>query len=239
MGRWMGGPVLLGALAVGVAACGGSSGSGNAGSGGSGNGEASKSVKQIGQDVEAAMKGLKSFHISGSVTDSGQTIGLDLVVESSGPGGGTMTLNGSSFQLVVNGSKIYFKGDQNFWQKTGGVNASVANLLAGKWVTGVPSSSDLQSFAQLTNVNSFVSGLGSGSNNGSNGSKGSVTTFHGQSALPIKSSDGTAYVAASGPPYLLGLSGGSQGSLTFDQFNSASAPTVPTNAVDFGNLSGS
>lgn len=231
MRRWIGGPMLAGALAVGVAACGGSSGSDN--------GEAAKSVKQIGHDVEAAMKGLKSFHISGSVTDSGQKIGLDLVVESSGPGGGTMTMNGSSFQLVVNGSKIYFKGDQSFWQKVGGVNSSVAGLLAGKWVTGVPGSSDLQSFAQLTNVDSFVSGLASGSDNGSSGSKGSVTTFHGQSALPIKSSDGTAYVAASGKPYLLGLQGGSQGSLTFDQFNSATAPSVPSNAVDFGNLSGS
>lgn len=238
MSRWIGAPALLGALAVGVAACGGSSGSGNAGSGGSGNGEASKSVTQIGQDVAAAMKGLKSFHIAGSVTDSGQTIGIDLVVENSGPGGGSMSMNGVTFQLVVNGSKVYFKGDQSFWEKTGGVNASVANLFAGKWVTGVPSSSDLQSLAQLTNVNSFVSGLTSSSSGGPNGTKGSVTTFHGQSALPIRSSDGTAYVAASGAPYLLGFQGGSQGSLTFDEFNSAAAPSVPTGAVDFGNLSG-
>ena len=163
MYRRIGGPLLLGALAVGTAACGGSGGSANAGTGPPDNGEAAKPVHQIGQDVAAAMKGLKSFHISGSVTDSGQTIGLDLVVESAGPGGGTMTMNGSSFQLVVNGSKIYFKGDQGFWQKAGGVNASVANLFAGKWVTGVPGSSDLQGLAQLTNVNSFVSGLTSGS----------------------------------------------------------------------------
>ena len=239
MYRWIGGTVLLGALAVGVTACGGSSGSGNAGSGGSDNGEASKPVKQIGQDAEAAMKGLKSFHISGSMTDSGQTIGLDLVVENSGPGGGRMTIDGSSFQLVVNGSKIYFKGDQSFWQKAGGVNASVAGLLANKWVTGVPSSSDLQSLAQLTNVNSFVSGLASGSDSTPTGTKGSVTTFDGQSALPIRSSDGTAYVATTGRPYLLGFKGGSQGSLTFDEFNSAPAPAVPASAVDFGNLSGS
>jgi hypothetical protein len=70
MNRWIGAPVLLGSLAVGLAACGGSSGSGSASSGGSDNGEAAKSVSQIGHDVEAAMKGLKSFHISGSVTDS-------------------------------------------------------------------------------------------------------------------------------------------------------------------------
>ncbi|HEX5267871.1 MAG TPA: hypothetical protein VFW24_13975 [Acidimicrobiales bacterium] len=238
MNRWIGAPVLLGSLALGLAACGGSSGSGSASSGGSDNGEAAKSVSQIGHDVEAAMKGLKSFHISGSVTDSGQTIGLDLAVENSGPGGGTMSINGSSFQLVVNGSKLYFKGDQAFWEKTGGVNASVANLFAGKWVTGVPSTSDLQSLAQLTNINSFVSGLSSGSDSGPNGTKQSVTTFHGQSALPIKSTDGTVYVATSGPPYLLGLQGGSQGTLTFDQFNSATAPAVPTGAVDFGDLSG-
>ena len=247
MRKWISGPVLLGALAVGITACGSSSSSGNANAGnnnsnsssGSDNGEAAKSVQQIGQDVQAAMKGLKSFHLSGSVTDSGQTIGLDLVVESSGPGGGTMSEGGSSFQLVVdssNNNKVYFKGDQNFWEKAGGVDASTASLLADKWVTGVPSSSDLQSFAQLTNVDAFVSGL-SDSNNSSNATKGSVTTFHGQSAVPIKTSDGTAYVAATGAPYLLGLQGGSKGSITFDQFNSATAPSVPTDAIDFGNIS--
>ncbi|HET6810100.1 MAG TPA: hypothetical protein VFH50_03750 [Acidimicrobiales bacterium] len=239
MHRWIGGPLLLGSLAVGLAACGGSGGSGSAGSGPPDNGEAAKPVHQIGQDVEAAMKGLKSFHIAGSVTDTGQTIGLDLVVENSGPGGGKMTIDGSAFQLVVNGSKIYFKGDQSFWQKAGGVNASVAGLFAGKWVTGVPGSSDLEGLAQLTNVNSFVSGLASGSDSGTNATKGAVSTFRGQRALPIRSSEGTAWVAATGKPYLLALEGGSQANLTFDEFNSAPAPAVPSNAVDFGNLSGS
>jgi hypothetical protein len=239
MRRWIAGPLCLGALAVGTAACGSSGGSTGAGSAPPDNGESAKSVQQVGQDVEAAMKGLKSFHLSGSVTDSGQTIGLDLVLENSGPGGGKMTINGSTFQLVVNGSSIYFKGDQSFWQKSGGVNASVANLLAGKWVTGVPSSSDLSGLAQLTNVANFVSGLSSGSASGSQGTKGSVATFHGQRALPIRSSDGTAWVAATGQPYLLGLEGGSQANLTFDEFNSAPAPAVPTGAVNFGNLSGS
>lgn len=251
MNRWIAAPALLGALSLGVAACGSSGGSkagstgssgGSSSSGSSGsNGEANKSVSQIGKDVQSAMAGLKSFHMAGSINSNGETIKLDMNLESSGPGGGTMTLNGSTFQMVVNGQALYFMGDANFWQQVGKLTASQASQVAGKWVTGIPSSSDLSSLAGLTNVSSFVNDLNSGSSGNSGGaSKGSVATFNGHSALSIKSKDGTAYVAATGPAYLLGLQGANNGgTLTFDQFNTANPPSVPSGAINLGSLSGS
>jgi hypothetical protein len=220
-------------LIVATASC--SSSSSSSGSSGS-NGESSKSASQIVTDAKNAMESLNSFHLAGDVNQSGQTIKFDLVLTQT-VGGGTMSLGSSQFQIVDDGTNGYIMGDANFWSQVGGANSSTAQLLSGKWIFGF-SGQDLQQLAQLANSKNLLDSLTSSET--SNSTKGPVTQYLGQDAIPLKGKDGSiGYVAATGPAYILGVKGPSgQGEVVFDQFNTATPPQVPTNAVNFNNLGG-
>lgn len=219
--------LLLGGLGASIAltACGSSP------SGSTSSGEPSKPASQIVKDAVAAMQTLSTVHLAGNVSQSGQNIGFNFVLTQS-VGGGSMTLNGSQVQVVDDGSNAFIKGGAAFWQNVGGASPSFAKLIAGHWVTGF-SAQDLKQLAQFANLRNLVGSFQPQS--GSKLRKQPTKTFDGVSALPLKDTDGSiGYVAATGPPYILGLQGPpGQGLLTFNEFNTAKAPTVPTNAVNF------
>ena len=107
-------PFRAGALALcalAIAACGSSSSSGN--------GEAAKSANQILSDAVSAAQGASSVRVSGSITDNGQPVSVDLKLVNGKGGSGSMTIQGAPVQIVDVNNTLYMNGSDAFWNKVG------------------------------------------------------------------------------------------------------------------------
>jgi len=162
------------------------------------------------------------FVLSGTVSDSGATLGLH--VQSMERGALVRaTLTSSSLKegfigtvtIIDIGTQSYLKGSRSFWLSAiGGTTAaqkksaaSVSTELESKWVllSGSEGKPIVTSFASFTEPGKLAHALIHG-----NGvlTKGAVTNFQGHAAIPLQSSNGgTIYVAEQGTPLPLGLSG--------------------------------
>ncbi len=218
---------LVGASSIfGIAACGSPESSSN--------GESEKSASQIFSDAQAATGHASSAHVSGQVTSSGRRTILDIAA-GQGKGGGTVGTSGANLELVLAQSNVYIKADQASW-RTFTPNSALASLLANKWLQTTAANSDFADIANLLDLSKLTASLKPTGTL----TKGSTTTFHGKSAIPLDDSrnGGTLYVANEGTPYILGLKGGgsNSGTLTFAQYNSGSIPTAPSGAVSLSQL---
>jgi hypothetical protein len=224
---WRGMAIALAAL--GATACG--SGSSSAGAD---NGVSAKSATQILASAEAAVKGAKSVHVSGSVVSSGQPITLDLHIASGRGGIGQMSENGLSFQIVDLAKTVYVKGSPAFWRHFGGDAA--AQIFQNKWLKG-PATGSLASFAALTNLPQL---LGKILSTHGTLTKGATTTIAGQKVVAVDDAGqrGTLYVAVQGPPYPVQISkpGGDGGKLVFNQYDQPVTLTAPQGAIDLSQL---
>jgi len=217
--------VPLAATAI-LAGCGGG--------GSSSNGEASKSASAILADAKQAALAAGSARVTGTIHDSGQTIGLDLRITTKG-GGGTMTLQGSKLDIVRVGQNVYIRAPSSFYEKVGAGKAA-GQLLNGRWLKAPASTADFAQLASLTDMNAFVT---QALKPDGTVSKGGETTIDGQKAIQLKSSKGgSLYVAETGKPYPIEFKGGggSSGTLTLTDWGSVTAPVAPKNAVDIGAL---
>jgi hypothetical protein len=221
---------LVAVLAAGaIAACGGSSGS-------SGNGVAGKSPDDIVKASSNAIQTAKSVHVSGALSDGGQSIKLDLNILSGKGATGSMSQNGLSFKIIAVGKFVYINGSPGFWKHFGG-NAA-ASLFQGKWLKAPSTNSDFASLASLTDLHKLAQSLLTG--HGSL-SKGSTSTVNGQKVIGIKDSQGQLYVATTGKPYPIQIakSGASAQHVDFDKYNATVNLAAPSKSIDISQLQGS
>jgi hypothetical protein len=223
--------LAAGLAAVAVSACGGSSQSSSA----SDNGVSSKSPQEILSAANAAINGVSTVHVSGSVTSGGSPINMNLNLVSGKGAKGQMSQNGMSFQLVTNDKSVYINAGPAFWRQIGGSGA--AQLLQGKWLKAPATSGDFASLASLTDVHKLLSAL---LNNHGQLAKGATTTVNGQKVVAVKdtSTNGTLYVATSGKAYPVQVSksGTDGGNINFDRFNESVSVSPPPNAIDISSL---
>jgi hypothetical protein len=200
-------------------------------------GEASKSATQIFSDAKRATESASSVHISGRVTSGTDKVDLDFV-DSSGRSGGTISDNGSTFQIILSGQTVYLKGSAATFTKLTGAKAA-GQLLGGKWLQTTTSNKDFGSLAGLFNLPNLIQGI----QPQGTVHKGQVTFINGQSAIALTDSShkGTLYVADSGAPYMLKLVGGAgqPDTITFDQYRSAKPPAIPSGAINLDQLESS
>jgi hypothetical protein len=218
------------ALAAGaIASCGSSSQSGN--------GVAAKSAGDILTSATNAIQGARSVHVSGALSDSGQSIKLDLDILSGKGAKGTMSQNGLSFQLIAAGKYVYINGSPDFWKKFGGAGA--ATVFQGKWLKAPANSSDFASLSSLTDLHSLAQALLTG--HGSL-SKGSTTTVNGQKVVAVTDSSKSSklYVATTGKPYPIEIAktGSTAQHVDFDHYNASVALRPPARSVDISRLQG-
>jgi hypothetical protein len=234
---------LLVAAAL-LAGCGGGGGGGGSTGGGttsaSSNGEASKSPEQVLTDAKTVAAHATSVRLSGTVTSSGQKIGIDITIASSGSAKGSMTLGGASVQLVVTGGNAYIKASDAFYKQfAGAAGAAAAQLLHGKWLEGSATSGQLKSLADFTSIDQLFSQVVA--SHGTLVNKGE-TTYQGQQAVAIysKTKKGTLYVAATGKPYPIALvgAGTDKGSIMFSNWNANVSITAPSGAINISQLGG-
>ena len=215
--------------ALALAACGSSGSSSNA--------EASKSASQILTDAVNAAQGASSVRVSGSISDSGAPVAVDLKLVNGKGGSGSMTIQGAPVQIVDVNNTLYMNGSDAFWSKVGGGSAVVA-LLHGKWLKA-PATGNFSSLASLTSIHTLFSQLLT-----SHGTlkKGATSTINGQSAVAITDSakGGTIYVATNGKPYPIQLakSGGGGGKVNFSEYGKSVSLTAPASSIDISKLHG-
>jgi hypothetical protein len=213
--------ISLSGLALVLSACGGG--------GSKDNGVSSQSANDIVNSSLQAIKDAKSVHVSGSTTSGSAPIKLDLQLVAGKGGTGSMTVNGSSFQIVAIGQSVYIKADASFWKQFG--NEQTAQLLTGHWLKAT-ATGQFASFAQLTNLNSLFTQLLS-----QHGTlaKGSATTVNGQKVIAIndKTKGGTLYVATTGKPYPIEVAkgGSAGGKIDFDKVGASVTLTAPSGAI--------
>ena len=201
------------AAGLAVAGCGG---------GGSGSGSLSgMSAKQVVAKAVADLKSAKSFTMDGSVSQSGQTLGVDLGYRGGQGCQGTVTEGTSgSIAIVVIGSTAWIKpSDQFLKAEEGSSAAQVISVLKGRYLKGSTGNSNVKSLTAVCSVDSMTSSF---TDTGTL-TKGTVTTVDGQQVLPItdNTKGGTMYVTTSATPQVVEISnttgkGGSTGTINFN-----------------------
>lgn len=212
------------ALVVALAGCGGSSS----------NGEAKKTADQVVADAQKAALAASSVHVTGTITDNGRPLKVNLVIVQGKRGKGTLSEQGLTFQLVRIGDVAYIKGSDAFLKQFAG--AAAATLFHDRWLKGSAKSGELAALAPLTDADQlFKAALGQ---HGKLANRGE-TQYRGQKAVEIADTTqgGKLYVAAEGDPYPIALRGSAQqGSVAFDQWNAEAKVEAPKGAVDLSQL---
>ncbi len=216
------------ALTVLIAGCGSSSSSGN--------GIDSKSASEIVAASKQAVTGATSVHVAGSVVNEGKTIDIDLQLATGKGAAGSLTIDGQPIEIVEVGDSFYLRASESFYRQIGG--AAAATLLKGKWLRAPLGSGEFASLSALTNLEKLLGGTLSG--HGSL-SKTASTTINGQSAIGVSdNSQGTLYVATTGPAYPVAIvkAGANGGKIVFDKWNQPVALKAPAGAVNLTDLQG-
>lgn len=203
-----------------------------AGCGSSGNGEQDKSASQVWADARAATTSVSDLRVTGTITNEGQTVSLDLVMSRSGNGGGTIGVNGQDVDLVVHSGLVYMRADKKAWEEVSG--GDTMDKYAGHWVMSPLSGSSISNFADFASSTKFLANLKP---------KGALTKHPGtvvwdghRTVVIADSTRAEIYISGTGKPYVLHLSGGdssSSGTMTFSDFGQAPPPPAPKGAKSF------
>jgi hypothetical protein len=207
------------------------------GSTSSSNGVASKSADDIVAAAKAAADSATSVHASGTGSDNGVPLLIDLHIVAGKGGKGSLSEHGLSFELIRIGPTAYIKGSSAFYKRFAG--AAAAQLLQGKWLKASSTTGQLASLTPLTDLAKFFD---TALANHGKLEKGGETTVRGIKVVAVKDTTkgGTLYVATTGKAYPIEVTktGSSGGTLTFDQWDQNVTLTAPPNAVDISKLKG-
>lgn len=201
---------------------------------GGANGEASKGAQSVLADARNATEKARTAHVAGSVTQNGSTVSFNLVV-GHGQGGGTLSENGATFDIVLHQPKVYLKAGKATWTKV--ANSAAASLFADKWLETTTANKDFVNLANLADIVKLTKALEPSGTL----TKQGATSFRGQPVVPLFDSGGgggTLYVASRGIPYIVAVVGGkgAPGRLLFTQYNTAKVPPAPQGAINLNQL---
>ena len=202
------------------------------------NSEASKPPERVLADAKRAATSAGSVHVAGNIRSNGTPITLDLSMVRDKGAKGSMTTNGLEFDLVRIGDAVYIKGSDEFYKRFAG--AGVAQLLHGRWLKASATQGRLAPLAPLTSIGALFTGISAHHGKLANDGK---TTYKGQQVVAIRdtSDNSKLYVAASGKPYPVAISGGRKnqsGTISFDDWNRSVSLSAPSGAIDISKLGG-
>jgi hypothetical protein len=201
------------------------------------NGEASKPAAQVLADANKAATNASSAHVSGSIRSDGTPITLDLTTARGKGAKGSMATSGLKFDLIRIGDTLYIRGSDEFLKRFAG---PAAQLLHDKWLKASATKGRLKSLAPLTSLGALFAGISSQHGKLVNDGK---KKYKGADVVVIRdtSDDSKLYVAATGKPYPVALSGGKQdqsGTITFDDWNKSVSLSAPSGAIDISQFGG-
>ena len=214
-----------------------------AGCGGSGksakpNHEESMPALRVLADAKSAATEARSAHVSGNIVSDGTPISVDLTMARGKGAKGSMSTNGLRFDLVRIGDTAYIHGSDEFWKHFAG--AGIAQLLHDRWIKASVAQGRFRSLAPLTSLGLLFGKVASSHGTLVNDGKAS---YRGQPVVVIRdTSDGSRlYVAATGPPYPVAITGRGKsrsGTITFGDWNRSVSLSPPKDAIDISQLGG-
>ncbi|MFI7543864.1 hypothetical protein [Actinoplanes sp. NPDC049599] len=200
------------------------------------NGIDALSADKILQRAEAALTGAKSFRARGTLHRDGEKVAIDLRV--SGPDfAGSMSFGKAGVDLLAVDGKQYLRPDKEFWIMSTDARQGtlLARAMGDRWVTGADRDA---SFADLFTVGS-LDGLFRPTEELR---IGAVKDVAGVRAVGLYGDfDTRLFVASTGKPYPLQLTGKGGTELAFSDFGAtfAGLAAPPANkVVDLGKLAG-
>ena len=224
--RFAAGPAAAAAVLLGAVAC---------GSGGSSATPAAPAPATLVREVKAAIQHASSVHVSGSITQTGKQLGLDLSMTRAGELSGELSASGAGFFVLSTHGSTYIKVTGAFLRYAH-LSTTACTLMCGKYLKLTTSQAQ-----SMTGSLSMATLLGTAKTSPHVRYVGTATV-NGQRAWVLRGSDGTtAYVAAQGTHYLLRLvPPGGKGRLDFTQWNAAKIPAPPPSSqvVDLSQLHG-
>jgi hypothetical protein len=220
--RMLSAAIALAAAGVGATAC------GTTGSSAPSSPLSGLSADQIAAKAIANLKTATTVRVTGDVSGSGQTYDLDVTLVRGQGCAGTMALKGTgTVKLVAIGKEVWIKPDRQFWEKAGGSNAAaVLQVLSGKYMK-VKATSQLGSLSGFCGPSQLAGSFG---HTPAGLTKGKTATISGQAPLQIKDTGDSAslFVSETAKPQIVEIAGGSQGTLTFSDYNSPVKLTAPS-----------
>jgi hypothetical protein len=220
-------PAAAVAVLLGAVAC---------GSGGSPAAAKAPAPATLVREVRTAVQHASSVHVSGSITQAGKQLGLDLSLTRAGGLSGRLSASGAGFFVLSTHGSTYIKVTGAFLRYAH-LSTTACTLMCGKYLK--LTSSQAQG---MTGSLSMATLLGGTAKTSPHVRNVGTATVNGQRAWVLRGSDGTtAYVAAQGNHYLLRLvPPGGKGRLDFTQWNAVKipAPPPPGQVVDLSQLHG-
>jgi hypothetical protein len=184
------------------------------------------SADQIASKAVANLKTASTVRLTGNVSSSGQTYDLNLALVSAKGCTGTIAQVGTgTFKYVVIGNEIWIQPDRQFLDKTAGIDAAALKVLSGKYLN-VKATSQFGGLRALCSPSQLAASFDNGA---ADLEKGKTVTISGQPALQInqKGTPASIFVSETTQPELLRISGGSNGTLDFSDYNGSVTLTAP------------
>jgi hypothetical protein len=161
------------------------------------------SAGALAEQMVSAMKSATSFHVRAAGTTSGKSLKINMHYGKNSSKG-SLTLGGTTIDLLSAGGDTYFKAPDSFWKqqvpKQG--RSDVLRMVSGKWLKVPASNSHYGDFVKFTFRKTFVSQLTSGLNP-SKITKGGEKAINGTDAVGLvdTAKNSTIYVPVDGTPY--------------------------------------
>ena len=228
---------LAGLLLAGpaIAACGSSGGTGSGGTGSGGTTPAASASTPTatpapdGSTVSTAMKTAAnkatSVHITGTVAETGSTVGMNMTLTADGSLYGSVTESGKSFTLLVTGGTPYIKITKSFLA-AGGLSAAKCSSVCGKYLK--EPASQASSLTKDLSLHSLVKQALDSPSTDMSALSFTPVTYAGGPAFQASGPNGARIVVGPAPAYLpLLITSGSKVTVTFSDWNTATVPGPP------------
>ncbi len=216
--------------------------------GGGGDDFTDQSGQEIADASDAAMKGLDSLKVSGTITNGGQTVDIDIQTNSDGNCTGSIGVEGGSAELLGVDGVVWFKPDEAFWRANAGDTADqMMELVGDKWVVVPEGDAGFDQFCDSDDLHDEL--LKNDESDSEKFTKGDTTDVDGDKAIAIDRDsevDGksTGYILVDDPHYLVKIEkdddGDNSGSVTFSEFDADFTVEAPADEdiVDLSTLGG-
>ncbi|MEU4192293.1 hypothetical protein AB0E69_10360 [Kribbella sp. NPDC026611] len=187
------------------------------------------SVTQIAAKTEAAAKAVRSVHVQGTMTSGKDRIGMDVRLTQT-DGGGTVSMNGDRFSVVVVGQTAYLRFSDAFWRhhaKSKAEAKAITQLINGRWIKTTTSNKDFRELAVFARKSGFYDTLFVDSESGdpTGVKKKGRQTVAGVTCIGLGDSDVTVWIArATAYPIRFDAPGTE---LTFTEYDHVVPPKAP------------
>ncbi|BFU45049.1 hypothetical protein KRMM14A1004_32860 [Krasilnikovia sp. MM14-A1004] len=179
-----------------------------------GNGVAALAPDEILQRAKDALKKAKSFQVKGTVNDGSQVISVDFGV-SGADFAGSMSVGGARVDLLAIGGKRYMRPSEKFWSAS--LDPKQAKLFAktfrDRWITVADSDKQFAALFSAGDVDELLKPTGTVT-------KGAEKEVAGQPAITLVDGKPSQllFIATSGEPYPLQVTGDGGSAMTFSGF---------------------